>query len=127
MWPIDGSSALYEACRQGSQQCVRLLLEVPSLCVDQQTVLGRPPLYIASREGHHQIVQLLIDHSNRMQKQAVRHSIINHVSKQGWFALLVAAENGHTETVQILLDNKVWLLSNLHLFLCVDDSILEIG
>jgi ankyrin repeat protein len=57
----DGSTALMEACAEGRQLVVELLLQLQHLEVNATNHNGETALILASRNGHREVVQALLD------------------------------------------------------------------
>eukprot|EP01084_Bolivina_argentea_P089047 160752_1 len=47
-----GETALFDACEEGSLECVKCLLSNDSICINKTGNRGWTPLYIASCSGH---------------------------------------------------------------------------
>ena len=92
---------MFEACKNGKTQVVRLLLE---RCNAEESGLnikdndGFNALMIACRNGHKDVVQLLLDHSEGIE--------LNARNISGKTAFQLACSEGHRHIVKILLENE---------------------
>lgn len=57
-----GRTPLFYCCRNGAEECVKLLLNHPAINVNTCSKDGSSPLFVASSEGRATIVKLLLSH-----------------------------------------------------------------
>ncbi|KAF5554105.1 ankyrin [Fusarium phyllophilum] len=91
---LDGETPLHAAATEDNIEVLKLLLEVPSVSVNQKTTYGFSPLFIASRNGYHSMVELLLS-SDSVDKDS-----------KNWLGLgplFAAVANGHLEVTKLLL------------------------
>lgn len=89
-----GDTALIHAAARGYVTCVRALVEVEKINVNQTNKLGQPALLLACvEEGNKDVVKVLLDHG-------ADPSIADN---DGDTALMQAAANGYTNCVKALM------------------------
>lgn len=90
-----GYTILMKASETGSQEIVKILIQVGAKVNTKDYVLSYTPLNFASRNGHKVIVKMLI--------QAYANA--NATDKHGYTALIHASKSGHKEIVKTLISS----------------------
>ncbi|KAJ3531342.1 hypothetical protein NMY22_g8195 [Coprinellus aureogranulatus] len=86
-------ACLHEACREGREDVVSLLLKYKADPTIRDT-LYRTPLHSACANGHSKCAQILLEGGANINAQKV----------DGWTALHLACNNGHVDCVKLLLE-----------------------
>ena len=89
----DGQSPLYLACRAGSLECARMLLQRQRGCINLATNAGFSPLFVVAQKGHAELLQLLLE----------ERADVNLNAKDGRTPLYAACECGHHTIASRLL------------------------
>ena len=91
-----GRTILMHAARKNHAECVRLLLEHPSIDINAQDKHGYTALIHAVGCDHAECVRLLLEHPS---------IDVNAQDKYGCAALMYAARDSHAECVRLLLEH----------------------
>ena len=93
---------MFEACKTGKTEIVKLLLEhynSEESGLNVKGEYGRTPLMMACNNGHKDVVKLLLDYSEA-------YIDFNARSDGGWTGFMEACCNGHKDVVKLLLDHS---------------------
>ena len=92
---VGDDSPLSMACRSGSLECIKYLVETQRVDVNQRSRDGCFPLYSAARGGRASIVQLLLAHGAK-----------SHLTWLGSTAFVAAVSGGHVDVVPLFIEYK---------------------
>eukprot|EP00466_Bigelowiella_natans_P019569 jgi/Bigna1/144465/aug1.87_g19173 len=94
---VDGISTFLAACRGGSKEIIKELIEKHEENPNQKTPSGMNGLILATIEGHTELVRYLVDEAN---------IDINSRLSNGACAMVFAAERGNKEIMEVLIKKR---------------------
>eukprot|EP01083_Nonionella_stella_P119800 358414_1 len=95
---LDGESPLIEACHQGYDEIVKLLVQSSNININQKRKTdGATALFVSCREGATQCVPHLLSNNS---------ICINDSKTNGRSPLFIASFFGHNEIVEMLIDHS---------------------